>query len=117
MSNNTKEKRRGIGWYIKFVLGGNMLSRAKFKKHIPFGIFLLLMIILFISNTFVAEDRLRAIKRAKEKHRIARIKAIEMRTKLMTITRPSVLYDAVKDLDLEEPADPPRKIITDKPSK
>ncbi len=116
MSNNTK-KRRSVGWYIKFVLGGNILSRAKFDKHIPFGLFLLLMIILFITNTFVAEDRLRAIKRAKEKHRVARIKAIEMRTKLMTITRPSVLYDAVKDLDLEEPADPPRKIITDKPNK
>ncbi len=114
MDKEKKEKRRGIGWYLKFVLGGNILSRTKFEKHIPFGFFLLLMIILFISNTFVAEDRLRAIKRAKEKHRIVRIKAIEMRTKLMTITRPSVLYDAVKDLDLEEPADPPKKIIIDK---
>lgn len=111
MKKDNNRKKHGIGWYIKFVLGGKPLRNTDLKKHTTFGFFVLCLVILFISNTFIAENKLRAIKKAKEIHHIARIKSIEMHTQLKDIIRPSKIYDQMQNLDLEEPQNPPRKII------
>lgn len=113
MTKETNNKH-GFIWYLRYILGGGFLFKQSFEKHALFGIFLLLMVILFISNTFIAQNTLRKKEKAEKELRGARIKAIEMRSKLMTITRPSVLYDQVQSLDLEEPSEPPKKIIVER---
>lgn len=108
-----KERKKSTNFffrYIRPVLDGSFISREKTEKNFPFIFYILLLIILFISNTFRAQDTQRQINKTKEEVKALRIKSIYMKSQLMESTTPTKMADLVKHLGLEESEVPPQKI-------
>ena len=97
--------------YIRPILDGSFVSRERMEKNLSFIFYIILLIILFISNTFHAQDTQRRIEHAKEEVKVLRIKSIYMKSRLMESTRPTRMAELVKDMGLKESATPPQKII------
>lgn len=97
--------------YIRPILDGSILSREKTEKNFPFAFYIIFLIILFISNTFRAQDTQRKINTTKEQVKAYRIKSIYMKSLLMESTRPTKMAELVKDMGLKESEVPPQKII------
>lgn len=106
-----KEKSNNFFFrYIRPILDGSILSREKTEKNFPFVFYIILLIILFISNTFRAQDTQRRIDSTKEEVKAYRIKSIYMKSLLMESTRPTKMAELVKEMGLKESEVPPRKI-------
>lgn len=123
--NNVKEEiklkkgpaksRKSFGSaYIKPLLDGSFLSKEGSSKELPFMGFLLLLIIIFISNTFWAQGTVRKIDKYEKEVKELRIKSISVKAKLMDNTRQTQVARRVKDLGLVESLRPPKKIYVEK---
>ena len=97
--------------YIRPILDGSIISRERTEKNFPFIFYIILLIILFISNTFHAQDTQREIIRTKEEVKVLRIKSIYVKSLLMESTRPTKMAELVKGMGLKESEVPPQKII------
>lgn len=115
-SNNksAKPKKSFASAYIKPLLDGSFLSKESSTKELPFMVFLLFLIIIFISNTFWAQSTVRKINKYKEDVKELRIKSISVKAKLMDNTRQSQISNKVKSLGLTESLMPPKKIYIQK---
>jgi cell division protein FtsL len=96
---------------IRPILDGSIISRERTEKNFPFIFYIILLIILFISNTFHAQDTQREIIRTKEEVKVLRIKSIYVKSLLMESTRPTKMAELVKGMGLKESEVPPQKII------
>jgi len=105
-----KKKNNFFFKYIRPILDGSFISREKTEKNFPFIFYIILLIILFISNTFRAQDTQREINKTKEEVKALRIKSIYMKSQLMESTTPTKMSDLVKHLGLKESEVPPHKI-------
>ncbi len=105
-----KTQKNFISAYIKPWLDGSFLSKESSAKELPFMVFLLFLIILFISNTFWAQGTVRKIDRYTQEVKELRIKSISLKAKLMDNTRQTQIAGKVKDLGLVESLTPPKKI-------
>lgn len=111
-----KEAKKGNNFffrYIKPILDGSVISRERTEKNFLFIFYIILLIILFISNTFKAQDTQRRIDNTKEEVNTLRIKSIYTKSLLMESTRPTRMAELVKDLGLSESSVPPQKIIVE----
>jgi hypothetical protein len=109
-----KARKSFASTYIKPMLDGSFLSKENSAKEFPFMAFLLFLIILFISNTFWAQETVRKINKYKEEVKELRIKSISIKAKLMDNTRQSHIAKKVKNLGLNESLKPPKKIYVKK---
>ena len=100
--------------YIRPILDGSIISRERAEKNFPFIFYIILLIILFISNTFHAQDTQRNINKTKTEVKALRIKSIYMKSQLMERTRPTKMADLVRSMGLKESEIPPQKIIVRK---
>lgn len=120
IDNNAQEQARSkknnnfFFRFIKPVLDGSIISRERTEKNFPFIFFIILLIILFISNTFHAQDTQRNIDKTKNEVKALRIKSIYMKSRLMESTRPTKMAEMVKGMGLKESEVPPQKIIVKK---
>lgn len=105
-----KKKNNFFFKYIRPILDGSFISREKTEKNFPFIFYIILLIILFISNTFRAQDTQREINKTKKEVTALRIKSIYMKSQLMESTTPTKMADLVKNLGLKESEVPPQKI-------
>ena len=111
---NPKKSNHFFFRYIKPILDGSIISRERTEKNFPFIFYIILLIILFISNTFHAQDTQRNIDKTKDEVKALRIKSIYMKSQLMERTRPTKMADLVKGMGLKESEVPPQKIIVKK---
>ncbi len=111
---NVKKSNNFFIRYIRPILDGSIISRERTERNFPFIFYIILLIILFISNTFHAQDTQRKINHTKEEVKVLRIKSIYMKSRLMESTRPTKMADLVKGMGLKESEVPPQKIIVKK---
>lgn len=112
-----KPKAKKKNFFFRFVrpiIDGSFISRENTKRNFAFLFYIIILLVLFISNTFRAQDTQRKINKTKEDVKIIRIKSIYQKSQLMESTRPTKLARMVKPLGLRKPNVPPQKIIVKK---
>ena len=112
-----KQKKKPNNFFFKYVrpiLDGSILSRERTEKNFLFVFYIIFLILLFISNTFRAQDTQRKIDKTKEEVKELRIRSIYMKSQLMESTRPTKMAKMVEHLGLKESEVPPQKIIVKK---
>ena len=120
MENKTKDKRQNkkaksfLFRYVRPILDGSIISRERTEKDFPFIFFVIFILIIFISNTFIAQNTQREINKTKKEVQVLRIKSIYMKSLLMESTRPTKMADLVKTMGLKESEVPPQKITVEK---
>lgn len=104
---------KNLGKTLHSLLDGTFLTKGRFRKAIPFILFLLILGFIYISNIFKVEKSKRQIDNLEEELRELRYEYVTSRTNLMDESKPSILVNKLKDTGIIETLDPPAKIQAD----
>lgn len=93
------------------VFSGNFLTREATVKQLPFIIFLCVMAMGYIANSYYAERTVRDINKVTNEIKELRSEYITTKSDLMYLSKQSEVAKAVQQLGLKESVVPPKKIV------
>ena len=109
--------RKKVGRSMHSLLDGTFLTRDKFRRALPFILFLMVLGIIYITNIFHVEKTKRQIDDLEEELRELRYEYISSRSKLMFESKPSKIALKLEETGIHESMIPPRKITVNKDDK
>lgn len=104
-------KRLGIGSAVQNVLGGNFLNRESTIRLLPFFLFLTLISMFYIGNTYYAESQERDISALRKSLKELRYEFITTRSELMNQSQQSEVARRLEAINIKESRVPPVKVI------
>lgn len=96
---------------IKEVLGGDYLSREWVVGNLPFLLYIALLAMIYIGNTYYTEKKFKDIERIKNELKELRYQYITTKSALMFQGRQSEISKRASLFGLKESAMPPYKIL------
>lgn len=87
---------------IMSILGGNFLTREDFTKLFPFLVYVTLLLMVLITNAYVAESRSRSIKRNSGVLRDLRVEHIYVKSAYTKESTQTVLIDKLAGEGIKE---------------
>jgi len=96
---------------IRFMNVFGIFSKDQVVKLMPFILFLSLLILFYIGNSYYAEHTVRDIDKIKKELKENRAEFISVKSEMMFRSKQSEVARAVEPLLLKEATDPPKKII------
>jgi cell division protein FtsL len=98
------------------VINGNFLTNATTIKQIPFLLFLVLVAIIYISNTYYAEKIMRKTNTVNNEIKELRSEYITSKSDLMFISKQSEVARAAEEMKIgiKESVVAPKKIVIEK---
>ena len=88
-----------------------IFTKDQVVKLMPFILFLSLLILFYIANSYYAERTVRQIDKIKKELKENRAEFISVKSEMMFRSKQSEVARAVTALDLKEATVPPRKIL------
>ncbi len=106
-------KKRNIGFSsaVQNVLGGNFLSRQSAVRLLPFFLFIAMLIMFYIANTYYAEKTERDISALRKSLKELRNEYITTRSELMNQSQQSEVARRLEAISIKESRVPPVKVI------
>jgi hypothetical protein len=104
-----KQERKANGGSIKKVmnvLGGSYLAKEKFAKQFPFLVTITVLLMVLITNTYIAESRTREIANANKQLSDLRAKYVELKANIMEASLQSALIKKLDGTGIKESLDP-----------
>lgn len=111
-----KSRGKGFGSAMQHVLGGNFLMRESTLRLLPYILFLALIIMFYIANTYYAEKKEREIQALRKSLKELRYEYITTRSKLMNQSQQSEVARRLEAINIKESTVPPVKVIKKKDS-
>jgi hypothetical protein len=96
---------------LKSIIEGTILTRENVVKQLPFLIYIVLMAVLYIANSYNAEKVIIESAKTKKLNEEYRYSYISTHSKLMNVSRQSELAHKLVTTGLKELKAPPHKII------
>ena len=96
---------------VQEVLGGNYLSKNTVVNNVPFMLYLAILIMFYISNTYNTERMYKQIEKTKTELKELRYQYITARSALMFSSKLSELNKRAQAIGLKETVIPPSKIF------
>lgn len=96
---------------LKSIIQGTILTREKVVKQLPFLIYIVLIAVIYIANSYNADKAIIESTRIKKDNEEYRYAYISTHSKLMNVSRQSELAHKLAATGLKELKVPPRKII------
>ncbi len=93
------------------ILDGSFLTKGNVMKFLPFILFLTLLAIFYIGNSYYAEKTIREVDALNKELKELRSEFITSKSALMFRSKQSEVASAVADLGIEESRIPPKKIV------
>ena len=115
MAGKDKKKKSNVN--IMSVLGGSFLVKEKFAKQFPFMVYVTVLLMLLIYNTYVAEERNREIATATRELNDLHVEYIQLKSAIMEASKQSVLARKLKDTGIKDPVEPLKRINIEEPTK
>lgn len=103
-SKNEKKVFRFAGFF-------GVLDRNQVVHAMPFILFITLLIIFYIGNSYNAESTIRQIDKLKVDLKDKRAEFISTKSEVMFRSKPSEVAKAVESLEIKEPMEPPKRIV------
>lgn len=113
-SKPVKSHRKGFGNAMQQVLGGNFLKRESTLRLLPFFLFVALIIMFYIANTYYAERKERDIQALRKSLKELRYEYITTRSELMNHSQQSEVARKLEAISIKESRVPPVKVIKKK---
>jgi len=104
-------KKLGVGNAVQNVLGGNFLKRESTLRLLPFFLFLTLISMFYIANTYYAEKKERDIQALRKSLKELRYEYITTRSELMHQSQQSEVARRLEAINIKESRVPPVKVI------
>ena len=102
---------------LKFMGITIITDRNQLVHAMPFILFVTLLIMIYIGNSYNAESTIRKIDKIKNEMNDKRAEFISTRSDIMFRSKPSEVAKAVEEMQIKEPLEPPKRIIVAKESK
>lgn len=102
---------RGVGSAFQNVLGGNFLRREGSVRLLPYFLFLTILVMVYIANTYYAEKKERDIQALRRSLKELRYEYITTRSELMHQSQQSEVANKLKNTQIKESRVPPVKVI------
>lgn len=110
---NDKKKKNGGGVRkVMNILGGNFLVKETFAKQFPFVVYVTLMLMFIITNTYIAEERSREIARNTRTLNDLHVEYIQLKSSIMQASKQSVLARKLYGIGIKESVEPVKRINT-----
>ena len=105
-----KEKRKkGKGGFMT-ILGGRFLLREKFAKQFPFMVYITVLLMAIITNTYIAESRIRELTQTARKLNDLQVEYVKVKSDIMEASKQSVLAKRLAGTGLKEITEPLTRI-------
>ena len=111
--NKNKKGNSNAAISAQNILGGGFLTREKTAKHLPFLLFLALLAIIYIGNSYYAEKNIRKIERLQKDVKEMRYEYVTKKSQLMQSSRQSKVANSLSDKGIKESTVPPDKILVE----
>ncbi len=94
------------------VINGRLFTRSLIAKQLPFALFLAFFCFLYIGNHYKMEELMREVAVLNKELKSLRYEAITTSSELMFMSKQSEVLKKIKlrDLELEELTEPPRRL-------
>ena len=116
-SKQKKSALRSANKLAKSIVEGVNINQETVVRQIPFVLFLALIAILYIANSYYAEKTIRDINKVKNELKDLRAEYIYTKSELMFSSRQSEVAVMVTDQEIKESTVPPQTIIVTKKEK
>lgn len=101
MKRESKKKtRKGVS--IMNVLGGNFLTREDVSKIFPFLVYLTVLLMIIITNAYIAESRSRSIKNNTALLHDLRVEYIYAKSAFTKESTQTIMIDKLADEGIKE---------------
>ena len=88
-----------------------VLDRNQLVHAMPFILFITLLIIFYIGNSYNAESTIRQIDKMKVELKDKRAEFISTKSDVMFRSKPSEVAKAVQPMQIKEPLEPAKRIV------
>ena len=112
---NEKKKKKKGGKTIMTVLGGKFLVRENFAKQFPFMVFVTLLLMAIITNTYIAEKKNRDLTDTTRKLNDLQVEYVQVKSAIMEASKQSVLAKKLNGTGLKEVTEPLKRITIEEP--
>ena len=104
-SQNKRKKKNAMT-----VLGGGFLVREKFTKQFPFMVYITVLLMAIITNTYIAEERNRELTQTTKTLNDLQVEYIQVKSAIMEASKQSVLAKKLANVGLKEATEPLKRI-------
>ena len=111
-----KEKKRS-GKNVMTILGGKFLVKEKFSKQFPFMVYITVLLMAIITNTYIAEGKIRELTKTARKLNDLQVEYVQVKSAIMEASKQSVLAKKLADTGLKEVTEPLKRIEVEQPEK
>lgn len=111
-----KRSSRPARRLIKMVNVFGVLDRNQIVHAMPFILFVTMLIIGYIANSYYAERVIREIDKTKTELKEKRAEYISTKSMLMNNSRQSQVAGALESVNIKETTEPPKMIIVTDPA-
>ena len=102
MKTETKKRTSKGGRTVMKILGGSFLTRDDFSKLFPFLVYLTVLLMLIITNAYIAESTSRAIKKNTLALRDLRVEYIDVKSAFTKESTHTKMIDKLAGQGLKE---------------
>lgn len=95
------------------ILGGTILTKSRFKKLLPFALYIMFLAIIYIANNYYADRNIRQINKLNKEINELRAEYITIKAELMFKSNQTELAKKLEQYGIKESIVPPKKIIKD----
>ena len=111
----TSKKRKGLGHGVArgahMVLDGAFFTQQNTRQWLQVIFFLAFLGLLYISNSYMAEKKIREIAKTNRNIKELKFDYVQMRARLVEQSRPSVLAERLESYGIKPIVEPPNKIF------
>lgn len=104
----SKEKKSS---FFKNYLGGDVFTKDSVVKQLPFVLYVVFLLMIYISNTYIAEDMKLDIIKSTKILEEKRVEYISIKSEITTRTKQSELSKKLGVKGIKETIEPVKKIV------
>ena len=110
MKEQKESKKKKSSKRVMSVLGGTFLVREKFTKQFLFLAYVTLLLMVIITNTYIAEEKNRELTQATKRLNDLQVEYIQVKSAIMEASKQSVLVKRLQGTGLKEATEPLKRI-------
>ena len=110
MEEKKEKKKKKGSKRVMNVLGGTFLVRENFGKQFFFLAYVTLLLMVIITNTYVAEEKSRELIKANKRLNDLQVEYIQVKSAIMEASKQSVLVKKLDGTGLKEATEPLKRI-------
>ena len=105
------------GKTLMTVFGGKYLVNRGIAQQFPFLVYVTILLMILITNTYVAEEKSREITQTTKKLNDLQVEYVQLKSAIMESSKQSVLTKKLKGTGIKETIEPLKRINIEEPEK